>query len=244
MDLVAFGAHPDDCELLAGGLLALLCEAGWRVALCDLTRGEAGTRGSPEERAAEAVRGAEILGAAERVTLDLGDAGLENTAESRRAVVEVLRRFRPPVVLTHWSEDMHTDHPRAHRLVKEACYLSGIGGYEAEGERLETRPSLFYYFGYPGSMAFHPDFIVPIDSAMEKKRRAIAAYASQFHNPNYDKDAPKTTISSPDFLEALEARCRVWGQAVGARYGEAYVLERAPRIDDPLQQIFGLSRPG
>jgi bacillithiol biosynthesis deacetylase BshB1 len=241
MDLLAIGAHPDDCELFAGGLLAALCSAGYRAAVLDLTRGEAASRGSAQERLAEAGRAAEILGLAERVTLDLGDAGLENTAESRRAVVSALRRIRPAVVLTHHPDDRHPDHTRAHHLAREACFYATVGGFEAEGERLERPPGLFYFFGNPNALEIRPDFIVPIDEFHERKQKALAAYSSQFFNPAYG--GPPTMISSRAYAEALEARARVFGQAVGARYGEPYALQRPPAVPDPLSQLFGLRRP-
>jgi bacillithiol biosynthesis deacetylase BshB1 len=238
MDLLAIGAHPDDCELFCGGLLALMARQGYKTAICDLTRGEAASRGTPEERAAEAARASEILSLDQRISLDLGDAGLENTRESRQAVVEVLRRLRPRAVATFYPDDRHPDHIRAHHLVREACFYAGVGNFGASGERLAKRPELFYFIGNArNGMASH-DFIVPIDDVFETKQRAIAAYASQFYNPSYI--GPKTMISSPDFIESLEARARVFGQSAGAKYGEPFALDRSPAIANPLRQLFGI----
>ncbi|MCX7016185.1 MAG: bacillithiol biosynthesis deacetylase BshB1 [Candidatus Sumerlaeota bacterium] len=241
LHLLAIGAHPDDCELFAGGMLAALCAAGWRVAALDLTRGEAASRGTPEERAAEARRAASILGLRERVTLDLGDAGLENTAETRGAVVEALRRLRPRAVVTHHPDDRHPDHVRAHHLAREACFYASVGRFPAEGERLASPPALFYFFGNPHRPEIHADFIVPLDEALhERKRQAIAAYASQFHNPDYA--GPPTLISSRGYAEAMDARARWFGLSVGAPYGEPYALDQPPAIADPLAQLLGMKR--
>jgi bacillithiol biosynthesis deacetylase BshB1 len=239
MDLLAIGAHPDDCELFAGGLLAALCANGRRVAVCDLTRGEAASRGTAGERAVEARRAADILGLAERVALDLGDGTLENTPDSRRQVVEVIRRLRPSAVLTHHGADRHPDHSRAHDLVRQACFYATVGKLEAAGERLERPPVLFYFFGNTQPGQIHPDFIVPIDSAAQTKQRAIAAYASQFYNPDRPEET-LTMIASRDYAEAMAARDRLFGHAVGARGGEPYALDCPPAVPDPLAQLFGL----
>ncbi len=241
MDLLAIGAHPDDCELFCGGLLALMARQGYKTGICDLTRGEAASRGTPEERAAEAAEAAKILRIGERVILDLGDAGLENTHEARQAVVEVLRRLRPKVVATFYPDDRHPDHIRAHHLVREAVFYCGVGNFTASGERLQERPELFYFIGNVRNGMVSHDFIVPIDDVFEIKREALAAYGSQFYNPSYI--GPKTMISSPDFIESLEARARVFGQSVGAKYGESFALDRSPAIANPLQQLFGI-KPG
>lgn len=237
IDLLAFGAHPDDCELFAGGMLASLSRQGRRIVLCDLTRGEAATRGTPEERAESADKAAAILGVQDRIRLDLGDGGLENTPEARRTVVELLRRLRPKAVLTHHPEDRHPDHGRAHRLVRECVFYATIGGLSAAGERLDSPPHLFYFFGNAPVGKFQPDFIVPIDEiGYQARLQAVRAYASQFF-ADRDDEGPKTLISSEAYAQAMEARYRYFGAAVGAQFGEPYALEKPPAVRDPLESF-------
>lgn len=240
-DLLAIGAHPDDCELFAGGLLARLAEQGRRVAMCDLTRGEAASRGTPEERSVSARKAAEILSITERVGLDLGDGGLENTPQARQAIVAMLRHIRPRAVLTHNSDDRHPDHMRAHRLVRECCFYATVGRLDAPGERLESPPHLFYFFGNARIGSFQPDFIVPLhERHYQRRAQALAAYSSQFYNPGAETgDAPRTLIASREYARAMEARYRFFGGAVDAEYGEPYALEKPPAIADPLGAFFG-----
>lgn len=225
LDLLAVGAHPDDVELFAGGTLALLAARGRRVGILALTRGECGTRGTPETREQESEKAAKILNVSCRETLDLGDGRLENSHENRIEVVGALRRLAPIVVLTHSAEERHPDHGRAHRLVRDACFLANVGGFEAEGERHQVA-ELAYFFGHEAGAMPRPDWIVDITETYEARLRAVQAYSTQFHAPDDRTEGPSTYISSSDFAEVTEARARHWGHVIGARYGEPFTLHR------------------
>jgi len=178
LDVLAIVAHPDDAELLCGGVLLASKDRGERTGILDLTRGEMGSRGSPEIRAREAERAAEILGLDERRNAGLPDAHLENTHENRRTVVQLLRELRPRIVITHWIEGRHPDHRMAAELVYDASYLSGLKNYPGSG--LPYRP-----FKVVHALSFReeprkPTFVVDITGQMERKLEAIAAYGSQF----------------------------------------------------------------
>ncbi len=242
VDLLAFGAHPDDCELFAGGLLAHLSDLGHSIVICDLTRGEAASRGTPEERAIAAQEASSILGVQDRVALDLGDGGLENTPAARSAVIEIIRKFRPRAILTHDGADRHPDHGRASQLIRECAFYATANGVDAPGERIEDVPALFYFFGNAPFRAIQPDFIVPVSQQeYEKRKLALAAYASQFYHPD-DKatqgaSLPKTLVSSREYAEGMEARYRHFGAAIRAAYGEPYRWEKTPAISNPLQLV-------
>lgn len=228
VDVLAIGAHPDDVDMICGGTLAKLAAGGRSVAILDLTRGEMGTRGTPDTRAAEAQRAAEALGARERVILDLGDGRLENDAETRRRVIEVIRRLRPTLILTHYWDDLHPDHAAAGHLVRSVMYPVGFAKYPAEGEPYRPNEVLFFMAHTP----FEPSFIVDIDGFHERKMEAVRCFSSQFHRP--DSDEPPTGISQPDFLTRLEARARYFGGLIGRTFGEPFLVTRAVPMVDPV----------
>jgi bacillithiol biosynthesis deacetylase BshB1 len=193
----------------------------------DLTRGEMATRGTPETRSEEARRAAEILGAQERVTLDLGDAQLENTPENRRQVIEVIRRLRPMLILTHYWDDLHPDHAATGHIIRSAMYPVGFAKYPAEGEPYRPNEVLFFMAHTP----FTPSFVVDIDGFHDQKMDAVRCYASQFHRAGAD-EAP-TMISQPDFLTRLEARARYFGGLIGRSFGEPFLVTRVVPMVDP-----------
>lgn len=235
LDLLAICAHPDDAELLAGGTLALVSRRGKRAGIVSLTRGETATRGTPETRAAEAAEAARILGLAHQEILDLGDGDLANTQPRRAAVVEVIRRLRPGVILINGLDDRHPDHRRAHRLVRDAVFLANVGGYAAPGERWETGA-----VAWPAVMVHQPDpqadWIVDIGEAWDAKLASVKAYLSQVDAPAGDPNP--TYISSAGFLEHIERRARMWGHLIGAKYGEPFMLDRPLHAGHPLVRLF------
>jgi len=230
LDALAVAAHPDDVELSVGGTLIKLVEAGYQTGVVDLTRGEAGTRGTPEMRAAESRRAAEILGLSCRETLDLGDSKISVEEESRVKVVRVLRRMRPRVVFTQYWDDPHPDHAHTSRLVREAAHLAGLVKYDAEGGLERWRPSCVAHFLFPRTVS--PSFIVDISDTFERKWEAIRAHASQFFNP--DSDELQTRISTHGFLREIEARDRYFGAMIGVEYGEAFFVREALNVEDPV----------
>lgn len=240
VDVLAVGAHPDDVELGCGGTLALLSGAGRRVGLLHLTRGEAGTRGSPELRCEEARRAAELLGAASLDLLDCGDGGLRITREEEDAVIEVLRRTRPRLVLGPPPRDRHPDHGRAHRLLADACFYAGLRE-RSPALGAPHRPDLVLCYRQHDPLTV-TTLVVDVTSTWETKCRALAAYRSQLHPggsageapegaPAADEHGPPTLVSSPEFRAAVEAHARSCGQSIGVAFGEAFWSERplAPR---------------
>jgi len=238
MDLLAFGAHPDDCELYAGGLLAKLVRKGYKVGIVDLTRGEMSSRGSVAERQREIGKASKILGLSLRKTLDLGDTQLANTPKARLAIIRVVRQCRPRLVLYQYPMDRHPDHVRGSLLVREACYYSHLTKIRTNQKRY--RPGYeFCFLGTIVGETVNPSFIVDISDTFEQKIKAIQAFSSQFYNPAYqDKE---TYISSRAFLEFVETRAKFYGALIGVQYGEPYVSNSFLRINDPV--AFYLSAP-
>jgi bacillithiol biosynthesis deacetylase BshB1 len=227
-DVLGIGPHPDDIELAAGGTVSLLAGRGYRVTLIDLTQGERSTRGSPEVRAREAADAAEILGAA-REGLGLPDGGLSaRDPHQLEAVVEVLRRHRPRLVLTlHWN-DTHPDHVEGGELVRRAAYLSGLRNFPPAGSEPFRPPRVLYGMG---RRAFVPTVVVDITAVHEAKRRSLHAYRSQFFR---GRDDPLVTpISEPDFLDRIEARDRTYGGMIGAAFGEPFHEDGPSAVLDP-----------
>jgi len=228
VDVLAIGAHPDDVDMICGGTLAKLAARGRRVAILDLTRGEMGTRGTPELRAEEAMAAAEVLGVCQRTILDLGDGRLRDSEESRRQVIEILRALRPAIVMGHYWDDLHPDHCAAGRIVRSVIYPAGFSNYPAAGEPFRPNEALFFMAHTP----FAPSFVVAIDEFHERKLEAVRCYKSQIHDP--DSTAPQTGISQPDFLLRLEARARYFGAQIGRTHGEPFLVARAVPMEDPV----------
>ena len=234
--IAAICAHPDDAELLMGGTLAKEAARGRRVAIVDLTRGEAGSRGTPELRAAEAAAAAAILGVAHREQLRLPDARLAVTPEAKDAVVEVIRRLRPRVVLLQHWEQRHPDHATASRLVYEAAFVAGLRAYAPE---LGTafRPEKLVYALPTTEIADHsPSFVVDITASFETKLAAVAAFKSQFAPAPGEPE----NFALDRFRASAELTARRHGQRVHVRYGEAFVT-REPLVADDLLELGGSS---
>jgi bacillithiol biosynthesis deacetylase BshB1 len=215
MDALFFGAHPDDVELTSGGLAALLASHGHEVAVVDLTRGEASSRGATAEREREAEAAARALGIRRRIQLGLPDTGLQATnREQQRAVVACLREHRPRLVVAPDRHDEHPDHVEGSALIRRACYLAGLARFEAAGERFRPRRVLFAL--YRSSHA--PHLVVDVTSVWDRRVAAVREHRSQLAGT----PGPSTYLTQPDFLSVIEARARAFGSAIGARYGEGY----------------------
>jgi bacillithiol biosynthesis deacetylase BshB1 len=229
LDVLAIAAHPDDVELSVGGTLIKLARMGYKTGALDLTRGESGTRGTPEIRAREADRAAELLGLSVRENLDLGDARIWVNEETRVKLVRALRRLRPRVVFTQFWEDPHPDHAHSSRLVREACHISGLAKYDRDAGLERWRPNGIAYFLFPRTIT--PSFIVDISESSEQKWEAIRAHASQFFNPQATE--PQSRVSTQAFLSEIEARDRYFGAMIGVERGEAFFVREALNVDDP-----------
>jgi N-acetylglucosamine malate deacetylase 1 len=233
VDALAIGAHPDDIELVVGGTLLKLAAMGYKTAVLDMARGEGGTRGTPEIRAAEAVASAQMLKLTARENLGLPDSRIWCDENARTLMVRALRRFRPKVVFTHFWDDPHPDHAHTAQIVREAAYLAGLMKYDAETGQERHRPSAIAHFMFPRTVA--PTFIVDISEFAEAKRAAIDCFKSQLYNPNSTE--PETNISAQNFIGRVDARQRFFGSLINVEHGEGFVIKEAININDPIDLL-------
>ncbi len=225
LDILAFGAHPDDVELGCGGTIAKEVSLGKKVGIIDLTRGELGTRGTAETRDMESAKAAEILGIAVRENLNMRDGFFVNDEEHQLAVIRMIRKYQPNIVLCNAIDDRHIDHGKGSKLVSDACFLSGLMKIETEydGKKQQAwRPIAVYH--YMQWKNLQPDFVVDISGFNEKRVEAILAYSSQFYNPNSTE--PETLIATKNFLESLNYRPQDFGRLIGKDYAEGFNVER------------------
>lgn len=232
VDILAIGIHPDDVELSASGTLLRHAALGKTFGLLDLSRGELGTRGTPEIRAAEAADAARILGAVFRDTLDIPDGLFVHQPENWLQIVGALRRYRPEIVLCNAPDDRHPDHGRAGKMVADACFYAGLEKIETfDDQRVpqqKWRPKAVYH--YIQDKQLSADFIVDITPWFRQKMEAIMAFRSQFYDP--ESREPKTPISGKDFLDFMEAKARVFGRPAGYEFAEGFVCARTPGVSN------------
>lgn len=234
IDVLAFAAHPDDAELACSGTLSRMKSQGKTIGIIDLTRGELGTRGTAEIRAAEAAAAAKVLQLDVRENLGFRDGFFQNDEAHQLAVACMIRKYQPEVILINAPFDRHPDHSRGSELVREAAFLSGLRMVRTVWEGKEQEPwRPKQVFKYIQDHLLQPSFVVDISEHYETKMAAIRAYQSQFYNP--DSDEPETYISSPDFIKSIESRCKEMGHLIGASYGEGFIAERPLRVDDLFQ---------
>ncbi|MTI30202.1 bacillithiol biosynthesis deacetylase BshB1 [Xanthovirga aplysinae] len=236
LDILVLAAHPDDAELSCSGTILAHIANGKKVGLVDLTRGELGTRGSAELRDKEAAASAKILGLTVRENLKFKDFFFKNDYEHQLRVVELIRKYRPEIVLANAVNDRHPDHGKAAELAKVACFMAGLRKIESEsdGELQEAwRPKAVYH--YIQSNYIKPDFVFDVSDYWDKKVQSIMAFKSQFHDPNSEE--PETFISSPDFLKLIEGRAKDFGHSIGVSYGEGFTQERYLGVKDLFDLI-------
>jgi bacillithiol biosynthesis deacetylase BshB1 len=240
IDVLAFGAHPDDVELFCGGVLIRLADLGYRTGVIDLTRGELATNGTPAERAREAEAAARVLGLAVRENLGLPDGFLDPAPGSPHLgpVVEAIRRHRPEILLIPWIEERHPDHVAAGRLLGRAAFLSALRKYATTPSRERFAPRRVVSYEMRVRMA--ASFVVDTSEAWSRKLEAIRCHASQVAP---GPGAVPTLVGSPMALEAVEARDRYHGSRIGTRYGEALRISETLGVVDPLA-LLRLSPPG
>ena len=225
LDILAFGAHPDDVELGCGGTIAKEIALGKKVGIIDLTRGELGTRGSVEIRNQESTNSAKILGVSIRENLDMRDGFFVNDELHQLEIIKMLRKYKPEIVLCNAIDDRHIDHGKGSQLVSDACFLSGLMKIETEygGKNQEVwRPKLVYHYMQWKNLV--PDFVIDITGYNDKRIEAILAYSSQFYNP--DSNEQETPIASKNFLESLNYRVQDLGRLIGTDYAEGFTVER------------------
>ena len=230
VDILAFGAHPDDVELGCGGSICKAISQGMIVGIIDLTKGELGTRGTPEIRKKESKKASKILGVSFRKNLGFKDSFFVNDKDHQLKVVEVLREHQPSIVFCNAVKDRHIDHPKGSKLVSDSCFLSGLSKiktkYKNLKDQLPWRPIQIYH--YIQWFDIKPDLLIDISDFQEKKMKAIMAYNSQFYNPNSNE--PSTPISSKNFIDSIKLRDQNFGRISGVNAAEGFTVERPPLI--------------
>ena len=231
LDILAFGAHPDDVELGCGATIAKEVSLGKKVGIVDLTRGELGSRGSADLRDEEAAIAAKILGISVRENLRFADGFFANDKTHQLQIIKMIRKYQPEIVLCNPVDDRHIDHPKASNLVSDACFLSGLIKIETEleGQQQEKwRPSqVYHYLQWKSST---PDFVVNVSDFMEVKIKAVLAYGSQFYNPRSKE--PETPISSENFTDSVQYRAKDLGRLIGVEFAEGFTAERYVAVEN------------
>jgi bacillithiol biosynthesis deacetylase BshB1 len=225
LDILVFAVHPDDAELGCAGTLLKHIELGKKVGIVDFTRGELGTRGTAETRDVEAADAANILGLHVRENLKFRDAFFKNDEEHQLALIRMIRKYQPEIILSNALHDRHPDHGKAGDLANDACFLSGLAKIQTQldgEEQTAWRPNLVLQFIQ--DQYIKPDIIVDITPFMDKKIESVKAYKTQFFNPELDEE--QTYISSPEFMESIFGRAREFGKSIGATYGEGFTSRK------------------
>ena len=232
IDILAFGAHPDDVELSCGGTILKEIHNGKTVGIIDLTKGELGTRGNAQTREIEASNAASILGVSFRNNLSFSDGFIVNDKAHQLEVIKLIRHYQPEIVLCNAIDDRHIDHGVASKLVSDACFLSGLikietKSLDSEAVQVPWRPKSIYH--YIQWKPLEPDFVVDISDHIDKKMESVMAYSTQFYNPN--SQDPETPISSKNFVDSVRYRAADLGRLIGVGYAEGFNVERLPAID-------------
>ena len=225
LDILAFGAHPDDVELGCAATLAKEISKGKKVGIVDLTRGELGTRGTVAIRTQEAMSAAKIIGAVLRENMGFEDGFFVNDKAHQMAIVEVIRKYQPEVVLCNAIEDRHLDHPKGSQLVSDACFLSGLRKITTEVAGIPQaawRPTQVYH--YMQWKNTQPDFVVDVTGFMDVKEKAVKAHVSQFFDPNSKE--PESPITSQNFINSVLYRANDLGRMIGVESAEGFSTER------------------
>ena len=231
LDILVMAAHPDDAELSCSGTILSYIAQGKKVGIVDFTRGEMGTRGTPEIRLQESNDATKILGLHARENLGLADGFFQNDQASQLILMEVIRRYRPEIVLANALEDRHPDHGKGAKLAIDACFLSGLRmipttDSHSKSEQAAWRPKHVYH--YIQDRYLEPDFVIDITEHWETKEQSIRAFKSQFFDPNSKE--PNSYISSPDFLSFIQARAQEMGHKIGVKYGEGFKSQKTIQV--------------
>ena len=225
IDVLAIAAHPDDVEQTCGGTLLRMAEAGYSTGIIDMTAGDMGTRGSPEIRVAESEAAARILGVTHRENLHFPDARLENSMAGRMTVAHRIRELRPKTVILPYWEGRHPDHYRAAEIGYEACFLAGLKKIDQYTE--PHRPHKIVYSSIYANVT--PSFVVDISRYFEKRMESLFAYRSQYGSL---KEGENLFPDEAEIRERLSAIARFYGNLIGVKYGEPFVVKETMRIDD------------
>ena len=225
LDLLAFGAHPDDVELGCGATIAKHVSSGKKVGIIDLTRGELGTRGSADIRDLEATKSANILGINLRKNMNFKDGFFTNDEVHQLELVKVIREYQPNIVLCNTVNDRHPDHSKASDLVSTSCFLAGLRKIET-GQEAWRPKTVYHYIQFKN---IDPDFVIDVSDFMEQKLAAVEAFSSQFYNP--DSNEPDTIISTQGFLDSVRYRAADLGRLSGVDYAEGFTVEKPPIVN-------------
>ena len=225
LDILVFGAHPDDVELGCGGTIIKHSQKGSKVGVIDLTRGELGTRGNIKIRDSEMQDSTKIMGVIMRENMNFKDGFFQNDEDHKLKLIRKIRKYRPEIVITNAPTDRHPDHGRSSRLTVDSCFLSGL-------EKIETnqaiwRPKYIYHYIQFNHLA--PDFVIDISDEIDKKIESVLCYKSQFYNP--DSKESETIISSKDFLESIRYRAKDLGRQSDCEYAEGFISNQILKIE-------------
>lgn len=230
LDILAIGAHPDDVELGCGATIAKEVANGKKVGIIDLTKGELGTRGTAQTRAKECVNAAKILGVSTRVNMGFADGFFVNNKAHQLALIKMIRKFRPEIVLCNAITDRHIDHGKGSNLASDACFLSGLRKIETQdGEKQQDAWRPKYVYHYIQWKDITPDIVVDVTGYLDTKMKAVLAYETQFFSANSNE--PETPISSKNFTDSVIYRSRDLGRLIGTEAGEGFTVERYPAVD-------------
>ncbi len=229
LDILAIGVHPDDVELGCSGTIINEIKSGKKVGVVDLTQGELGTRGTIETRYQEAANAAMIMGVQVRENLKMRDGFFANDEENQLKLIRAIRKYQPEIVIGNVLHDRHPDHGRAGKMIADSCFLAGLAKIETKdenGQKQERwRPS--YVLHYIQDWYHEPDLLIDITDSFEQRMKAIEAYSTQFHTREDGSNGPQTYISTPDFLESIVARARMFGKRIGVKYAEGFISEKS-----------------
>ena len=225
IDVLIFGAHPDDVELGCGGTIIKLIEEGRKVGIIDLTKGELGTRGNSKTRMQECKNASKIMGITIRENMDFKDGFFEDSQENKIKIIKKIRELQPNIVITNAPIDRHPDHSRACRLILDACFLSGL--IKINTKQKVWRPKAIYH--YIQFLQIDPDFVIDISNQISKKIQAVKSYKTQFYNKKSKE--PKTIISSKEFLESVKYRAQDLGRQSNCEYAEGFIANQFLKVD-------------
>jgi N-acetylglucosamine malate deacetylase 1 len=229
VELLVFGPHPDDLEIGLGGTIAKHTGRGHRVGLCDLTRGELGTNGTPEQRVEESEAARAVLGASWRENLQLPDGDIGGDPSHLRTIVDLIRRARPKAIAVPYGRDRHPDHVAASRLLTRAAFLSGLARYGPPGQKWRADWLLYYFI----NDSTRPSFVVDVSAQYETKRAALACHRSQFAPPS--TGAAATRLNTPRFQQLIESRDAQFGADIGVAFAEGVVVRELLVREDLLK---------
>ncbi len=233
VDLLFFAPHPDDVELWCGGLVVKMTQAGYRVGIAELTKGELGTRGDVATREAECKASSKVLGVTLRENLGFPDGGIDATTSSQlNRTVELLRELRPELVVIPYEQERHPDHVAASTLLNRALFFANTKKFTTGGKAPRFMPR--QVLSYPMRHVVRPSFVVDISDVQATKMKAISCFKSQLFDPKH-KEEDQTLLSSPETLQVIETRDRYYGAMIGKTFGEPFQVTNLLAIGDPLE---------